>query len=133
MPGFLRSLANAVYARITAPTARTATYAGTAFDTIDYDGTIKVVIDVSSVTGTSPTYDFFISTSDTSGGTYTAITGATASQITASGVREINVDASGGSLATTCRRFIKVNATVGGTTPSALVGEGAVGIKKYQP
>lgn len=126
MPGFLRSLANCVFARVDAPAARTTTGVGTAFDTIDYDGTLKFVMDVSSVTGTTPTCDFKIQNSDTSGGTYTDVVGATATQITASGVREINIDVAA------TKRFLKLAFTIGGTTPSFTVVNGAVGAKKYQ-
>lgn len=125
MGGMLRSLVNAVLARITVATARTATYAGTAFDTLDYDGTGKVILDVGAVSGTTPTCDFKLTECATSGGTYTDIPGATASQITATGVREINFDVGAS------KQFIKVAGTIAGTTPSFTIGELFVGLKKY--
>lgn len=126
MPALLRSLANATYARVTVATARTATYSGTAFDSAAYDGTVKFLLDVGAVTGTSPTCDFKITHSDTSGGTYTDVTGATASQITATGIREINVDIGA------AKQFLKVTGTIAGTTPSFTISEAIVGQKKYQ-
>lgn len=126
MPAFLRALANYVYVRITAATARTADYSGTAFDTIDYDGTGKVALNVGAVAGTTPSATFRITESDTSGGTYTDISGATAAAITATGVREINVDVGAS------KRFIKVAAVITGTSPSFTVSEDFVGAKKYQ-
>ena len=125
MTATMRSLQQATTSRVTVSTARTASYSGTAFDTIDYDGTGKVVMDVGTVSGTTPTCDFKLTESDTSGGTYADITGATASQITATGVREIAYDVA------KAKRWIKVLGTIAGTSPSFAVAELFVGFKKY--
>ena len=126
MPAILRSVVQWVAARITVATARTASYSGTAFDTLDYDGSAKVLIDVGAVTGTSPTCDLKLTESDTSGGTYTDISGATAAQITATALKEINFDVGAS------KRFIKVAGTIAGTTPSFTIAELFCGVKKYQ-
>src|SRR3972149_12128151 len=112
MPATMGSLQQAPTSRVTVSTARTASYSGTAFDTIDYDGTGKVVMDVGTVSGTTPTCDFKLTESDTSGGTYADITGATASQITATGVREIAYDVA------KAKRWIKVAGTIAGPSAS---------------
>src|SRR3990172_9402642 len=126
MPAILKSLVHAITTRMTVATARTASYSGTAFDTVDYDGLAKVIMDVGTVSGTSPTCDFKLTESATSGGTYTDVAGATAAQITATGTREINFEVGA------TKQFIKVAGTIGGTTPSFTVSELFVGVKKYQ-
>jgi UDP-N-acetylmuramyl tripeptide synthase len=125
MPAILRSVVQWVAARITVATARTATYSGTAFDTLDYDGSAKVILDVGAVTGTVTQCDFQLTESATSGGTYTNISGATAAGLT-SAVREINFDVGAS------KQFIKVSATIAGTTPSLTIAEIFCGVKKYQ-
>lgn len=126
MPSTDRNVLFLTTERITVSTARTANYVGTAFDNSLYEGSGKVVLDVGTVSGTTPTCDFKLQECDTSGGTYTDIVGATAAQITATGVREINYNVSG------TKKFIKVAGTITGTSPSFAVGELHVGLKKYQ-
>lgn len=112
--------------RITVSTARTANYVGTAFDTKDYEGQAKVIIDVGAVSGTSPTLDLKLQDATTSGGTYADIPGATAAQLTATGLVEINFNVSA------ARQFLKVAGTITGTSPSFAVAEIFTGFKKYQ-
>ena len=57
-------------------TARTATGSGTGADVQARDGDLYLVLDSAAGTGTSPTLDVTVESSDTLGGTYTAITGA---------------------------------------------------------
>jgi hypothetical protein len=112
--------------RMTVSTARTANYTGTAFDTKDYEGSAKVIVDVGAVSGTTPTLDLKLQESDTSGGSYTDIAGATAAQMTATGVAEINYNAN------QAKRWIRVAGTITGTSPSFANSELFVGFKKYQ-
>lgn len=127
MPAILRAALVQTIATMDNATARTASYNGTAFDTIDYDGTIKVITHAGLPAGTTETLDLKIQESDTSGGTYTDISGATAAQITTTAAsREINVDVSAS------KRFIRVVGTIAGTSPSYTVSSIAVGSKKYQ-
>ena len=100
------------------PASVTATANGTAVDTQGYmDG--AVVLEVGAVTGTAPTLDVKMQESDTSGGTYTDITGAVFTQVVASNssqiirLAELNVGR---------KRFIRAVATIAGTGPNFTFG-----------
>lgn len=97
-----------------ASAARTASANGTGVDTMGYNEVIAL-LDVGAVAGTTPTLDVKLEESDTSGGTYTAITGATFAQITtANHALSIGIKVGDGIR----KRFIRAVATIGGTTPS---------------
>ena len=94
------------------PAALTSTSQGTAVDRLNYQS-VLAVLDVGAVTGTSPTMDCKLQSSATSGGTYTDISGATFTQVTASNARQDkSVDLS------PVNRFIRGLCAIGGTTPS---------------
>lgn len=127
MTALLRSLVHTITTMLEAITARTATFNGTAFDALDYEGTILVVQSVGVVSGTTPTLDGKIQESDTSGGTYTDIAAATFTQVTATNSwQSLKVDIQ------MSKRFIRYVGTISGSTPSFTMGCAFVGIKKYQ-
>lgn len=91
--------------------ARTTTANGAAQDLVDSAGPCFALLNIGAVTGTTPTLDIKVQESDTSGGTYTDIPGATLPQ----------QNASNKSLAMNfnrTKRFVRGVATIGGTTPS---------------
>lgn len=110
------------------PATRTSSANGTGVDTLGYrDG--MVVLEVGTVSGTSPTLDVKIQESDDNS-SWSDVTGATFTQVTASDssqvlrVKELNVARS---------RYIRAVATIAGTSPSfdcaceILLGEGYTG------
>jgi hypothetical protein len=106
--------------------ARSATGVGSAVDVLDYDGDLLFVLDSAAGTGTTPTLDVTITASDTSGGTYTAISGAAFTQVTGTASQQklaISKD--------DVKRYLKVAYTISGTTPSFTFSVNAVGSKKY--
>lgn len=105
-----------VLANITSDT----TTNGTAVDTQNATE-ILVFLDVGVIAGTTPTVDVVIEHSDTSGGTYAAITGATFTQITTSNddnTYEGRIEAHG------VKRWIRAAATSAGTMTSGVVSCG---------
>lgn len=98
------------------PQTLTASANGVAVDTQGYGGAV-VCLDVGAVSGTTPTLDVKIQECETSGGTYTDITGATFTQVTAANAAEkikVDLKAKKGSR----KRYIRAVATITGTTPS---------------
>jgi len=93
-----------------AAASRTATASGGAVDLVDAEGTCFAILNVGTVTGTSPTLDVKIQECATSGGTYTDITGATFTQVTASAKGQIITFKR-------AQRFCRAFATIAGTTP----------------
>ncbi len=111
----MRSVYDAIKALFTIrPQAATATVTGSAVDTLGYNSAMAA-LEVGAVSGTTPTLDVKLQESDTSGGTYTDITGAAATQVTASNNSQV-IRVEG--LGTSRKRFIRAVGTIGGTTPS---------------
>jgi hypothetical protein len=109
-----------------ATAARTATGNGTAVDLQARDGDLYLVLDSAAGTGTTPTLDIKVQSSDTSGGTYADITGATFTQVTTTASQQAIVISKD-----EVRRWIRVVYTVSGTTPSFTFSVNAVGVNKY--
>src|SRR5262245_15878765 len=106
---------NALLATGSAPAAQTTTVTGTGQDFISGDDQCFAIQQVGVVSGTTPTLDGKIQESDTLGGTYTDIAGATFTQVTAStNLQTINFRRS--------KRFLRYVGTIGGTTPSFTFG-----------
>lgn len=105
------------------PAVRTTNGNGTGVDLQDADGTCFGLLYVGTVSGTTPTLDVTFEESDTSGGTYAAITGAAIAQVTASNkLLGINFKRS--------KRFVRAVATFGGTSPSFASAVLVLGVKK---
>jgi len=127
MTALVNAMSQAVAAAVENVAARTSTLTGTAFDLLEYEGPLMVVQHVGVVSGTTPTLDGKIQASDTSGGSYADVSGATFTQVTASNsFQSMLIDASA------VKRFIKYIGTIAGTTPSFTFGVSIVGIKKYR-
>jgi hypothetical protein len=109
-----------------ATAARTTTGSATGVDVQARDGDLYLVLDSAAGTGTTPTLDVTVESSDTLGGAYTAITGAAFTRVTTTASQQsltISKDEA--------RRFIRVTYTIGGTTPSFTFSVNAVGVNKY--
>lgn len=95
----------------------TSTQTSAALDTTGFKEAL-ITLSVGAVSGTSPTLDVKVQSSATSGGTYADITGAVFGQKTSGGsitapnvfVSRLQLDGQ--------RPFLKVVATIAGTTPS---------------
>lgn len=94
-----------------APAARTSTANGTAIDLADTGPELFAFLNNGTTSGTSPTLDVKLQECDTSGGTYSDITGATFTQLTAAGNEVIRV-------ANRTKRYVRAVATIAGTSPS---------------
>lgn len=93
------------------PQRATSTVTGTGIDTMGYNDAM-ITLEVGTVSGTTPTLDGKVQESDTLGGTYTDITGATFAQVTASNnTQKIR-------LVGRTKRYIRFVGTIAGTSPS---------------
>lgn len=109
--------------RLSAPLAKTATFTAAAdIDLKDYVGTVMIVQDIGTVSGTSPTLDGKMQTS-TDDSTYADVTGATFTQATATEIASIQVDVR------SVNRYLRYVGTIGGTSPSFIVGVTVIGQK----
>jgi len=104
----------------------TTTVAGSAVDLLDYEGDIAVSLDAEAGGG-SVTYAVKLTEADTSGGSYTDVTGGafTTSGANAAATEKISVNTN------SIKRFIKANVTVAGGTGAGAISVIAVGSKKY--
>jgi hypothetical protein len=103
--------------------ANTAAATSAAIDLLEYEGVVEVLCLTGAITGTM---DPKLQDSETSGGTYVDIVGATAAQVTtANNLRSIKIDKR------SVRRFIKFVGTV--VTGPVLIGVSLSGFKKYRP
>lgn len=113
----MRSVYDSVNAQASlVPAVRTASANGSAVDTLGYHSAMIVVTagDIDLTTG-DETYAFSVEECATSNGSFTAITGATATVTADNQVKSIRVDG----LNTGARlRYIRAVATLAGTTPS---------------
>jgi len=104
----------------------TATGVGSAIDLLDYEGDIAVSLDAEAGGG-SVTYAVKLTESDTSGGTYTDVSGGgfTTSGANAAVTEKISVNTD------SIQRFIKASVTVAGGTGAGAISVIAFGSKKY--
>ena len=104
----------------------TATGVGSAIDLLDYEGDIAVSLDAEAGGG-SVTYAVKLTESDTSGGTYTDVSGGgfTTSGANAAVTEKISVNTD------SIQRFIKASVTVAGGTGAGAISVVAFGCKKY--
>lgn len=125
MTALNRSLTRATVETLLAPAARTASANGTGVDVTKYEGTVMAVLDVGTVTGTSPTLDAKLQESDTLGGTYTDIPGAAFAQVAGAAQSLVRVDVDGR------KKFIRAAVTIGGTSPSFTCAMDLICLPKY--
>lgn len=104
----------------------TATGTGSAVDLVDYEGDLAVVLDAEAG-GASITYAVKLTESDTSGGSYSDVTGGafTTTSANTALVEKISVNTD------TMKRYVKVSVTVAGGTGAGAVSVVALGSKKY--
>ena len=104
----------------------TATGTGSAVDLVDYEGDLAVVLDAEAGGG-SVTYAVKLTESDTSGGSYTDVSGGafTTTDANTALVEKISVNTNA------MKRYIKVSVTVAGGTGAGAVSVLALGSKKY--
>lgn len=104
----------------------TATGTGSAVDLQLYEGDIAVILDAEAG-GAGITYAVKLTESDTSGGTYTDVTGGafTTTEANTALVEKISVNTDG------MKRFVKASVTVAGGTGAGAVSVVALGSKKY--
>jgi hypothetical protein len=100
----------------------------TGVDVLTLEGKAVAILDITNVSGTTPTADVKLQESDTQGGTYTDIAGAAFAQVTTvAGVQKlaIEIDAT--------KRWVRAVLTVGGTSPVYGIGVELIGRKKITP
>ena len=104
----------------------TTTGLGSAVDLEDYEGEMAVVLDAEAG-GASITYAVKLQESDTSGGTYTDVTGGafTTTDADTALVEKISVNTND------MKRFVKLSITVAGGTGAGAVSVVALASKKY--
>lgn len=104
----------------------TVTGTGSAIDLLGYEGDIAVLLD-SEAGGASITYAVKLTESDTSGGTYTDVTGGGFTTTTANtaSLQKIFVNVSN------LKRFVKVSITVAGGTGTGAVAVIGLASAKY--
>ncbi len=111
--------------RLLGSAARTTTVNGSAVDLLNYDGSIKAVLESAAGTGTSPTMDVKIQDSADGSTGWADVSGATFTQVTtAVSLQSLSLNTRG------MKRYIRAVATIGGTTPSFTCNAIAIGQKK---
>lgn len=106
------------------PEALTAPAAGTALDLSNGEVSTQAILDVGTVSGTTPTLNVQIEESDDQA-TWTAIPNMTFAQVTAASTRQVV-------RGLRTKRYARANATaVGGTTPSFTLAVEILAQKKY--
>lgn len=125
MTAFLRTPALLQVVALLAPAARTASANGTGVDLVDYEGTMKAILD-SGAGGSGATMDVKLQDS-ADNSSFADITGATFTQVgnAASAGQKIDVDVS------TVRRYVRAVVTIAGTASFASCLN-LVGFKKAQ-
>lgn len=107
--------------------ARTSTVTGSAVDLQGYQGKLKVMQNVGTVSGTTPTLDGKLQDSADGSTGWADVTGATFTQVTAAdSLQSIGVDTRA------VKRYVRYVGTIGGTTPSFTMGVTFVGSKQYR-
>lgn len=111
---------------VLAPADRTATATSAAIDLQAYDGEMVLNLHSAAGTGTTPTLDVKVQDCDTEAGTYADVSGMAFAQVTTTAacadlvlpVREL-------------KRYIKVVATIAGTSPHFLSAVTLRAVPKY--
>lgn len=104
-----------------------ATANGTGVDIKDYVGTMQLLLDAGTATGTTPTLDVKIQDSDDNS-TFADVTGKAFTQVTTVASRQqMVIDTNA------VRRYIRAVSTLTGTTPVYPVSLQGVGVKQVFP
>lgn len=116
---------------VVTPATRTTSTTSAGVDVLNYDGLARFQLVSAKGSGNADnTLDVKLQESDTSGGTYTDISGASFPQVLGSGGSDVSsgivVDLK------TTKRWIRANWTVAGTTPSYVFGITATPLQKYR-
>jgi hypothetical protein len=126
MSAITNSLVNATPIALLTARQSGGTQTGTGQDVSLYEGHAIAILDVQFVSGTTTTMDGKLQESDTVGGTYTDIAGATfVQQTTGSSLQKIAVEIQAS------KKFVRFVGTFGGTTPVYNLAAYLVGQKKY--
>ncbi len=99
-----------LWGRTLTPAARTSSGNGTGIDLADTGPELYAILENGTTSGTSPTLDVKIQESDDNS-TFSDISGATFTQLTAAGAERILVR-------NRTKRYVRAVATIGGTSPS---------------
>ncbi len=106
----------------------TATVTGSAIDTTGYQGSLKLILNSAAGTGTTPTLDVKVQTSDTTtSGDFADVTGLAFTQVTDATDSFQQMQVEKGAI----KKYIRVIATIAGATPSFAFSVCAVGEKQY--
>lgn len=133
MSAITNSIVNAQAATLLAAASRSASANGTGVDVSAYEGHAIVVVELTNVSGTSPTADFKLQECDTVGGTYTDL-GAAGSLHAAVAATQVGAASSLQKLAVevqATKKFVRAVLTLGGTSPVYTCAAYLVGQKKY--
>jgi hypothetical protein len=114
------ALPNAV---LLAPAAKTSTFNSSSVDLQQYVQPAKMIVNVGTVSGTTPTLDGKVQDS-ADNSTFADVTGYTFTQVTASGIASLAIDPRA------VRRYVRYVGTIAGTTPSFTMGVELVGRTK---
>lgn len=125
--GLMQDLVKATPATLLAAASRNASANGTGIDVSAYEGSAIAVVEFANVSGTNPTIDVKLQESDTSGGTYTDISGASITQgTTVATITKIPFEIQA------AKKFVRAVVTLGGTSPVYTCAVYLVAQKKYQ-
>jgi hypothetical protein len=103
-----------------------ASFNGTGLDLVNYEGEIAIVADVANVSGTTPTADLKIQDSADNSSFADIVPAASFTQVTTvAGRQKMSLNKN------ELRRYVRVVATLGGTSPVYLISVNAVGMKRY--
>jgi hypothetical protein len=126
-------LVNATPATLLPAASRSASANGTGIDMSLYEGNAIVIVELTNVSGTSPTADFKLQECDTVGGTYTDL-GAAGSLVPAAAATQVGAASSLQKLAIevqATKKFVRGVLTLAGTSPVYTCSAYVLGVKKY--
>ncbi len=133
MSGLMNSLLKATPATLMPAASRSASANLTGIDVSAYEGHAIVVLELTNVSGTTPTADFKLQECDTLGGTYTDL-GAAGSLHAAVAATQVGAASSLQKLAVeiqATKKFVRGVLTLGGTSPVYTCSAYLVGQTKY--
>lgn len=109
------------------PGSKTSTITGTALNLQGYQGTVAIVQDVGTVSGTTPTLDGKIQDSADGSTGWGDVTGYTFTQVTTStNIQVLNVDPR------FTKQYIRYIGTIAGTTPNFSMDVVLIAMKQYK-